>query len=195
MRTYLQAKDMAKSLRATLASKKVPVSHAECLEMVARQLGFGSWNILAAKIDIDTRNREPRSAPQPVELFQLLPVLRVASREAAREFYVDVLGFEFDWGDEEPAPGRGWYAQVARDGLQIHLTTEGHPRAGGQVYFRMLGIDALRLELASRLAGMRLPDIHPTNYDARELEIADPFGNVLRFVENNPPGVSAPWKG
>jgi len=29
-------------------------------------------------------------------------------------------------------------------------------------------------------------------HDARELEIEDPFGNVLRFVEGNLPGVSSP---
>jgi len=192
MRTYLQAKDMAKSLRASLAAKKVSVSHGECLEMIATQLGFGSWNILAAKIDIDTRSHPPRTAPRPVELFQLLPVLRVASRQAAQGFYVDVLGFEFDWGDEDPADGRAWYAQVSRDDLQMHLTTGDHPRAGSQVYFRMHGLDALLAEVRAKLPPARLPAIHHTNYDARELEIEDPFGNMLRFVEGNPPGESSP---
>jgi len=192
MRTYLQAKDMAKSLRASLAAKNVSVSHGECLEMIATQLGFGSWNILAAKIDIDTRGDPQRTAPRPVELFQLLPVLRVTSHQAAREFYVDVLGFEFDWGDEEPADGHGWYAQISRDDLQVHLTTGTHPRAGSQVYFRMHGLDALHAEVSGRLPPQRLPAIHHTNYDARELEVEDPFGNVLRFVEGNPPGVSSP---
>lgn len=54
------------------------------------------------------------------------------------------------------------------------------------VYFRMKGIDALRDEI-SRNTGT--PVIHDTFYDARELAI-DPFGNVLRFVEINPPGVT-----
>jgi catechol 2,3-dioxygenase-like lactoylglutathione lyase family enzyme len=192
VRTYRQAKDMAKTLRASLASKNVSVSHDECLELVASQLGFGSWNILAAKIDIDTREHDARPVAQPVNLFQLVPVLRVASRQAASEFYAGVLGFEFDWGDEEPAAGRAWYAQVSRDELQIHLTTESHPRAGSQVYFRMKGLDALLAEFSAKLPPARLPAIHHTNYDARELEIEDPFGNVLRFVEGNPPGVSPP---
>jgi len=190
MRTYLQAKDMAKSLRASLATKNVSFSHGECLEMVANQLGFGSWNILAAKLEIDTRSRAARPTSQPVNLFQLLPVLRVASRQAAREFYVDVLGFGFDWGDEDPAAGREWYAQVSRDELQMHLTTGNHPHAGSQVYCRMTGLDALLTELKTKLPPANQPAIHSTNYDACELEIEDPFGNLLRFIENNPPGVS-----
>ena len=55
MRTYLQAKAMAKSLRESLAGKNVSLSHSECLEIVAQQFGFGNWNVLAAKIEFETR--------------------------------------------------------------------------------------------------------------------------------------------
>jgi catechol 2,3-dioxygenase-like lactoylglutathione lyase family enzyme len=193
MRTYLQSKAMAKALRESLAAKNVSLSHGECLDIVAKQFGFGNWNILAAKIDIESAEREPRPAPGAVDLFQVLPVLRVASREAARAFYVDVLGFRFDWGDEEPPPGRGWYAQVSRTELQMHLTTE--PLDGGHavadVYFRMRGIDALHREVSAKLGPGRQLVIHATNYDARTLEIEDPFGNLLRFVEGNRAGSTA----
>ena len=190
MRTYLQAKAMAKSLRDSLAAKHVPMSHAECLEIVARQFGFGNWNVLAAKIELQTTPPEP--APNAdVSLHQLLPVLRVRSRAAAHDFYVGVLGFAWDWGSEEGEGGRAFYGQVSRAGLQLHLTTEGlgEGRPVADVYFRMSGIDALRRELAARLHG-QTPPIHDTFYDARELAIRDPFGNLLRFVETNAPGVA-----
>ncbi len=189
MRTWLQSKAMAKSLRESLAAKNVALSHGECLDIVARQFGFGNWNILSAKIDIETREEEP--ARQPVNIFQLLPVLLVASRAAARDFYVDVLGFRFDWGDEDG--GQAFYAQISRGELQMHVTTGnsgGRPLAS-QVYFRMTGIDAFCQEIGSRMGASQAPAIRDTNYDARELAIVDPFGNLLRFVENNPPGVSA----
>lgn len=51
MRTYLDAKLMAKTLRDALASKNIPLSHSESLEIVAQQFGFADWNILAAKIN------------------------------------------------------------------------------------------------------------------------------------------------
>jgi catechol 2,3-dioxygenase-like lactoylglutathione lyase family enzyme len=190
MRTYLQAKAMAKSLRESLAAKHVSLTHSECLEIVAQQLGFGNWNVLAAKIDLETSAREPRTEPTGVSLNQVIPVLHVDSRDAAREFYVDVLGFAFDWGNEAGTE-RGFYAQVSRNDLQLHLTTDSPPLAGADVYFRMEGIDALYREVRAKLEAQRPLAIHDTFYDARELAIEDPFGNRLRFVEINPPGVSA----
>ena len=56
----------------------------------------------------------------------------------------------------------------------------------------MDGLDAFLGEVSARLDASRKLTIHHTNYDARELEIDDPFGNRLRFVERNPPGISAP---
>jgi len=189
MRTYLQSKAMAKSLRESLAEKNLPLSHGECLEIVARQFGFGSWNVLAAKIDRESGVLEPPPPSPHVHLHQLLPVLRVSSREAAQAFYVGVLGFRRDWGNEEGEGGRAFYGQVSRGELQLHLTTEplGPGRAVADVYFRMQGIDALYREVRAKLDAAQPLAIHDTFYDARELEIEDPFGNVLRFVEVNPP--------
>ena len=127
MRTYLQAKAMAKSLRESLAGKNVSLSHSECLEIVAQQFGFGNWNVLAAKIELETASREPRAEAADVSLNQVIPVLRVGSRAAAREFYVDVLGFKFDWGDEAGTE-RGFYAQISRTDLQLHLTSDSPPQ-------------------------------------------------------------------
>src|SRR5262245_9664184 len=124
MRTYMQAKAMAKSLRESLAAKKVSLSHGECLELVAQQLGFGNWNVIAAKIELDTWRRVPLPQTEGFVLDQLLPVLRVGSREAARAFYVDVLGFQWDWGSEEGEGGRAFYGQVSRGELQMQLTTD-----------------------------------------------------------------------
>jgi hypothetical protein len=50
MRTYLDAKVMAKSLRDSLAKKNVSLAHSECLEIVAQQFGLVDWNTLAAKV-------------------------------------------------------------------------------------------------------------------------------------------------
>ena len=50
MRSFRDAKLMAKSLRDTMASRQVPLSHSETLEIVARLFGYGDWNVLAAKI-------------------------------------------------------------------------------------------------------------------------------------------------
>ncbi len=51
MRTYIDAKAMAKSLRDSLAASRVLLSHSKCLEIVAKQFGFADWNTLAAKLE------------------------------------------------------------------------------------------------------------------------------------------------
>jgi Glyoxalase superfamily protein/ClpX C4-type zinc finger len=50
MPTSKDAKAMAKSLRAALAERNVSLSHGECLEIIARQLGVADWNTLTAKM-------------------------------------------------------------------------------------------------------------------------------------------------
>ena len=43
-------KSMAKSLRVVLAQRQIVLSHSECLEIVARQLGFADWNTASASV-------------------------------------------------------------------------------------------------------------------------------------------------
>jgi hypothetical protein len=52
MRTYKDAKAMANSLRDSLATRSVSLSHSACLEIVAKQFGFADWNTLSAKLDV-----------------------------------------------------------------------------------------------------------------------------------------------
>lgn len=61
MHTFMDAKLMAKLLRQALAERGIDVSHAECLEFVARQFGLANWNILSAKIEA---NAQPDSVPR-----------------------------------------------------------------------------------------------------------------------------------
>jgi catechol 2,3-dioxygenase-like lactoylglutathione lyase family enzyme len=191
VRTYLQAKGMAKALRAALAARNIALTHGECLELVAQQVGFRDWNVLSAKIELETAASEPQPPRTGIDIQRPIPVLRVASRREAREFYVEFLGFEFDWGDE-PGEERDFYAQVSRSGAQLHVTSEsiGTGDSVSDAYFRMRGIDALQRELSARAKGA-MPALRDTYYDARELAFIDPRGNRLRFVETNPPGVAA----
>jgi ATP-dependent Lon protease len=55
MRTYKDAKAMAKSLRDILTVRDVSVSHSECLEIVAQQFGYPDWNTLSAKLSDEER--------------------------------------------------------------------------------------------------------------------------------------------
>lgn len=50
MRTFSDAKAMAKALRQGLGERDIDLSHSDCLELVARQFGFPDWNVLSALI-------------------------------------------------------------------------------------------------------------------------------------------------
>lgn len=51
MHTFLNAKTMAKTLRAALAERSIAITHSDSLELVARQFGLNDWNTLSAKIE------------------------------------------------------------------------------------------------------------------------------------------------
>jgi hypothetical protein len=64
MRSFLDAKMMAKSLREALAKRNVSLSHSDCLEVVAAQFGLANWNMLAARISGTAANGSELVRPQ-----------------------------------------------------------------------------------------------------------------------------------
>jgi catechol 2,3-dioxygenase-like lactoylglutathione lyase family enzyme len=190
MRTPLEAKAMAKSLRAALAAKNVTLSHGECLEIVAKQFGFSEWNMLSAKIDLEAGARRPPPESPGISLQPPIPVVRISSVEKAREFYVDFLGFAADWGWPGDDDDRPLYAQVSRSGVTLHLSehrADGPPAM--ELFIRTAGLDVLHEELSSKKYRYAELGVRHTPDDRREIHVTDPFGNRLRFSENNPPGV------
>ena len=99
MRTFLDAKAMAKTLRSSLGDKQISLSHSECLEIVAAQFGLDNWNVLAARIADAAGDGTVKAAPSSAgpQLKVAIPILRIFSVEKAKEFYVDFLGFGIDW--------------------------------------------------------------------------------------------------
>lgn len=190
MRTFKDAKAMALSLRESLAARGVSLSDRECLEIVARQFGWDEWNPLSAALDKHARGAEP--APTPDIAFQPpVPVLRVTSMLDAKAFYGEFLGFEFQWGFDPAAP----YTSVARGDVTIHLNAESPSSGSAGMLIRLDGLDALHAELSARAGRFAPGEITFTPWDSRVFQVIDPFGNVIRFWENNPPGVAKPLEG
>lgn len=52
MRTFRDAKAMAKSLREELGRRGTALSHGDCLEIVARLFGLDNWNVLSARLTV-----------------------------------------------------------------------------------------------------------------------------------------------
>lgn len=182
MRTFTDAKAMARALREALAEKNTTLTHAECLEIVARQFAAPNWNVLAAKIE--AAEGAKRTGGE-IRFSDAIPILRIFSVEKAKEFYVDFLGFTIDWehrfGDNFPL-----YAQVSRAGLRLHLSEHhGDASPGSTVFIWMRGIAAYHAELIAKDYRYYKPGLEDAVWDAKLMQVGDPFGNKLRFSEPN----------
>src|SRR5262245_55188019 len=116
---------------------------------------------------------------------QTIPILRIFSIEKAREFYLDFLGFALDWehrfGDNFPL-----YMQVSRGELRLHLSEHhGDACPGSTIFRRMRGVEALQRELAARNYRYLKPGVERAPWHALVMEVVDPFGNRIRFNEDD----------
>ena len=172
-------KVMAKALRTALAARGIDIAHGAALEIVAAQHGLESWNVLAA------RSRDAGgagSAADAVRLGPACPILRIFDEEQARAFYLGFLGFALDW-EHRFEPGLPLYAQVSRSGLVLHLSSHhGDATPGSTAFVRMTGIRTFQLELLAKNYPNARPGVEEEPWGLT-MEVADPFGNRLRFSE------------
>jgi hypothetical protein len=176
MLAYRDAKTMAKAMREALAARDLTISHSEALEIVARQFGLATWNILSAKIDV------PAAKEDTIVFERTAPIVRIFDVAKAHEFYLGFLGFTVDWehryGDHFPL-----YTQVSRGSLVLHLSEHaGDATPGGNMVVTMKGIRAFHQELAGKNYRYMKPGIE--DEDGRlTVEVIDPFNNHIRFME------------
>lgn len=117
-----------------------------------------------------------------MQLSAAVPILRIFSVEKAREFYLDFLGFTLDW-EHRFEPELPIYMQVRRSGLTLHLSEHyGDATPGSTVFVPMDDIDTFHRELIAKQYGYARPGIESLGW-GRQMQIADPFGNRLRFCE------------
>lgn len=176
MRDYRDPKAMAKAMRQALAEADIDIPHAQALEIVARQFGLGSWNILSAKIGEEAAGGEGISFTQPV------PVVRIFDEARAMEFYEGFLGFTVDWRHRFHA-NAPLYCQVSRGGMRLHLSEHsGDASPGCTSIVYMKGVEALQKSLVAKNYKYNRPGLNRQEW-GMECEVIDPFGNRLRFLE------------
>jgi hypothetical protein len=178
MLTFSDAKTMARSLRTGLANHNIAISHAQALELVAGQFGFGDWNVLAARIAV-------AESADTIAFTETAPIMRIFDEAKAREFYVCFLGFKIDWehrfGDNFPL-----YMAVSRAELVLHLSGHhGDATPGSTVFVRMKGIRAYQRELKAKNYTNMKPGIEDEPWGL-VMAVVDPFGNHIRFCESHP---------
>lgn len=126
-----------------------------------------------------------------IAIQQVIPILRIFDVAKAKEFYLDFLGFHWEWGHrfDDTAP---LYAQVSRAGCVLHLSEHyGDCCPGAAVHIVMTGIEEFHQELTDKKYGYLRPGVKRMFYGALCMEVIDPFGNRLRFNEMLEPAATA----
>lgn len=177
MRTFMDAKAMANAMRETLAVQGSEITHSQALEIVAKQFGEPTWNVLSAKIE---QNR--KAAVARIAFEQAVPIVRIFDVPKAHEFYLGFLGFSVDWehryGDDFPL-----YTQVSRGGLRLHLSEHaGDATPGCNMCVYMTGIRAFQKELIEKKYRFMRPGLEDEG-TRLEVTVTDPFNNRIRFME------------
>ena len=67
MRDFRDAKTMAQTLRESLTTKSVTISHSESLELVSRMFGLADWNTLSAMLQSMRRDTTTPAGKRPGE--------------------------------------------------------------------------------------------------------------------------------
>jgi predicted enzyme related to lactoylglutathione lyase len=118
-----------------------------------------------------------------MHLHAAIPILRIFSVEKARDFYLDFLGFTWDWEHRFEA-GFPLYAQVHRGDLVLHLSEHhGDATPGSAVFVRMQGVDEYHAEVSAKGYSYMRPCVEDMPW-GRVMVVIDPFGNRLSFCES-----------
>ena len=101
----------------------------------------------------------------------------------ALDFYLDYLGFKMDWehrfGEDEPV-----YMQISKNRMKLHLTENERFQTGNIIYVDTRGLKSFHRQLLRRDPKRTPIEIMETKWGTLQVEIEDPFGNLLRFNQN-----------
>lgn len=103
-------------------------------------------------------------------------ILYVGNLAASQRYYRDKLGFKLDWTDGDPPD----FGAVSRGDTQLFMCErcQGHP--GSWLWITSPDVDRLYGELVKRGAIIKSPPA-TMPWHVREMQVADPDGNVLRI--------------
>ena len=104
------------------------------------------------------------------------PILTVRNLHASQRYYRDALGFHIDWEHGDPPD----FGSVTRGESTLFMCQGCQGSPGSWMWIFAPDVDRLHDELVRRGAIIKLK---PTNmpWGVREMHVADPDGNVLRF--------------
>lgn len=167
---------------ATILSKPFALSDAH--ELIARELGFESWQILRAADLSSLRPDEHRPGHAP-QLLAAHPQLFVSDVEASCRFFVAKLGFTICFKYGKPA----FYALVQRDSACLNLRYVHVPVLNREADSDLLSasipvgnVKALYSEYQSVGAPVH-QRLKKQPWGAEDFIVRDPDGNLVHFAQ------------
>ena len=161
-----------------------PFRLSDAQELVARTVGFESWEALRWGSHLVTHTRT--GSPPMTTLVAAEPQLYVRDIVASCEFYSQMLGFSVTFTYGEPP----FYGQVSRDSVRLNLRQVDQPvvdpvrRDTEQLLAASITLeDAKPLFLEYQKAGVEfVQPLRTEPWGARTFVIRDPDGNLLLFA-------------
>jgi catechol 2,3-dioxygenase-like lactoylglutathione lyase family enzyme len=161
-----------------------PFRLSDAQELVARTVGFESWDALRRGSHFVTHTRT--GTPAMPTLVAAEPQLYVRDIVASCEFYSRMLGFSVAFTYGEPP----FYGQVFRDGARLNLRQVDTPvvdaarRDTEQLLAASITLeDAKSLFLEYQKAGIDfVQPLRAEPWGARTFIVRDPDGNLLLFA-------------
>jgi ATP-dependent Lon protease len=83
MRDFRDALAMAQTLRESLTTKAITISHSESLELVSRMFGVADWNTLTALLHADGRHITTAQSHAATAIYPALPIRDLVPLPAA----------------------------------------------------------------------------------------------------------------
>lgn len=102
---------------------------------------------------------------------------------AAREFYIERLNFNLDW-EHRLSPNAPVYMQISFHGLVLHLSQNQRFPNVCFVFVETSGIEKLYDYWQNRGVQKCLTPPSVTPWSTLQVELVDPFGNVIRFNQS-----------
>lgn len=122
----------------------------------------------------------------PLQHIRTTPILRSFDETKAKEFYLGFLGFQVDW-EHRFSPDLPLFMQVSRSGIQLWLSEHhGDGTPGALVTIEVTDLRAYHAELTAKKYRNARPGLGQFVGGGIEMELSDPAGNRLNFVEREP---------
>lgn len=112
----------------------------------------------------------------------IIPILRIFDLNKAKQFYIDFLGFTYDW-DHQFEENMPIYCQISLHHTIIHLS-EHHGDASPGAALRIEVEDILQFHRSlPKDYPYARPSIEDSPWNTKEVTVCDPFFNQLIFYE------------